>query len=103
MRNIYHFALKTRAGELVEQDRPNWYVEEFLADQMLDFGRTADEFEEVFWTNTIQNTKSITYSIHSDNWEELMKKLVDELEGRLMVARESHVNAVIEYEKVRNR
>lgn len=103
MRNPYHFVLKTTAGEIVEQDRPNWYVEEFLADQMLHFGRNAEEFVEVYYENKLKGTKSAVYSIHSDNWEELLKKLLDEFEGRIMEMRAAYADAFLAFENVRTK
>lgn len=103
MRNPYHFVLKTTAGEIVEQDRPNWYVEEFLADQMLYFGRNAEEFVEVYYENKLKGTKSGVYSVNASNWEELMKKLLDEFEGRIMELRAAHADAFLAFEKVRTK
>lgn len=100
MRYAYHFVLKLTTGEIIEQNRQNWYVEEFLADQMLDFGRNADEFVEVYYENRFNSTKSAVYSIHSDNWKELLKKLVDELEGRIMEIRAAHADAFLALEQV---
>ena len=100
MKYPYHFVLKLTTGEIIEQDRQNWYVEEFLADQMLDYGRNANEFVEVYYVNRLNDTKSVVYSVNTDRWEELLKKLVDEFEGRIMEMRAAYADAFLTLEQV---
>ena len=77
----FHYTLKTTEGEIVEQDRSNWYISEFLADQIFYCGRDPEVFTEVTFTDT-RDGNSHTYTKNDEKWKTILKELIDELEFR---------------------
>ena len=99
MYSPFNFTLKTTAGEIVEQERPNWYISEFLADQIICCGREPETFTEVTCTDT-RDGSSQTYTKNDEKWKTILRELIDELE---FVAGEYHDGATltrIELEKL---
>ena len=99
MYSPFHYTLKTTDGEIVEQDRSNWYISEFLADQIFYCGRDPEVFTEVTFTDT-RDGNSHTYTKNDEKWKTILKELIDELEFR---AKEYHDGATltrIELEKL---